>query len=154
MTDSHFKDPDVTPLCPCPNCSRLLRFDMTQCPDCRELIDDEYRFFGTVFTAAETQACGLANTIGTGDPGVYIVLSGDALGWLLGFGWFCAVYFVVVGLALGAIARWYWRYGRLPLAGDDFAAARQSMWRSFLLWLALGFFQIAFVLYSWRLSPD
>ena len=103
MTDSFYKDPDVTPLFPCPNCRRLLRFAVTQCPDCRELIDDTQKVVGGAINVSLTQACSLANTISTGDPAVVILLGVTGLSFLLGFVRMASITILTGLIAVGAI---------------------------------------------------
>ena len=123
---------------------------MEQCPDCREVSPEEYRLLSAALTTADTQACSLANTISTGDPFVFLILGGDVLSWLTGSWWTSALCLLLPVLSLGAIGRWHWRYGRLPLASDDFIEARRSMWLSLRMWGGLALFQIAFLVYSWQ----
>ena len=142
MSDSVFKDPEVVPFVPCPNCGRLLALEDTRCSHCCELIDDEHRIAGAVYNVVTTQAISLANTIGTGDAGIVVFLVMLAAIIALGFDWlvWCTLGWLLnVAIALVAIGRWYYRFGRYPLADPEFVAAKREMRRSFCLWAAFGF---------------
>ena len=149
MTDSFYKDPDVTPFFPCPNCRRLLGVAVNQCPDCRELIDDTQKIIGATVNVTLTQACSLANTISTGDPAVLILLAVTGLAFLVGLAWLASFTILSALLAIGAIIRWQRRYGWLPLDDTDFLLAKRQMGQSLMLWIAFLMLESLIAYASW-----
>jgi hypothetical protein len=136
LTDSFYRDPDVTILFPCPNCRRLLSLTVDQCPHCRELIDETQKVIGAAANTALTQACSLANTISTGDPAVLLFLGLTVFAFLLDFAWMASVTILSGLLPVIAIIRWQRRYGGLPFEDTEFIAARRQMKQSLMLWTA------------------
>jgi RNA polymerase subunit RPABC4/transcription elongation factor Spt4 len=138
MRQTLFEDPKVTPFVECPNCRRLLQFGLNRCPDCFELIEDEYAFLSGAVVLLNTKACAMANTIKTVDITAPLSFAMAALAYvtdqppaLL----FAAVTWPV--LALLAILLWFIRFGRFDLGDEDYLKARRDMRIRFLGWLVV-----------------
>ena len=149
MTDSFYKDPDVTPFFCCPNCRRLLGLAVNQCPYCRELIDDTQKMIGATVNVTLSQACSLANTISTGDPAVLIFLGVTVLAFLVNLAWLASFTILSALIAVGAIIRWRRRYGWLPLDDADFLTAKREMRQSLMLWIAFLMLECLIAYASW-----
>ncbi|HEU4388901.1 MAG TPA: hypothetical protein VFV34_13965 [Blastocatellia bacterium] len=149
MADSFYKDPAVTHFFNCPNCKRLLRFELDQCPDCRELIDEDQKLFSTVINVSLSQACSLANTISTGNPGIFLVLVATLLAYAADVIWMAPFMILPGVMMVAAIARWFRRYGWLPLDEPDLLVARREMRQSLMLWLAFLFLEGLVAYLAW-----
>ena len=150
MTDSFYKDPIVYPFFACPNCKRLLKFELAQCPHCRELIDEGQKVLGTALHVTVTQACSLANTISTGDPAVVILLGVTAITLLSEFAWMSGITIISGAIVFVAILRWWRRYGWLGVEDSDLVSAKREMRRSLTLWSAFVCFEIIVLVYALR----
>jgi len=147
MEQRLYQEPDVSVFVPCPHCRRLLPYDVQQCSHCCELVDDEDRVSGAVYTVVVTQAVSVANNLVTLDPAVVLFVLLTAFAVLSGWGQVAAVYILVGAMALHGTGRWLIRYGRFHIAEEEFVAARRRMWQSFAMWLAFLFFEIALAVY-------
>ena len=132
MSESFYKDPEVSALFPCPNCRRLLSLELDQCPHCRELIGEDQKLFGTFMHVTIAQARSLANAISTGDPAVVILLGITALSYLFDLAWMAGITIITGVMAIVAILRWRRQYGWLPVEDAEVVAAKREMKQSLM----------------------
>lgn len=150
MSESAFKVPTVTMLCPCPNCARLLVPEHDFCPHCREPLDDEYKLLGTLATVVTTQAVSSAHTVETLDPAVYLFLTWTVTVWFTFMGWMLPFAALIALIPLSGIVGWYRRFGGLPIADPDYRKASREIRRSFVMWIAYVVVVVCLSILWWR----
>jgi hypothetical protein len=137
MEHSAFSDPDVTPFVICPNCARMLAFGTEQCPDCREIIDEDYALLSAGLVTVTTQAASQANFLKTFDPAVVVAVAQAGFAYAMDWYWLYFYSFAVPLMALGGILRWYVRFGRFPITDGWYREAKADMKSSLVLWCVL-----------------
>lgn len=150
MLDKDFHDPAVTAFAKCYTCGASVRYGLARCPRCEIELDQE-RLLPSAFNHyVITQAVSAANSIRTYDFAVYfsigaslIQLFSDThplLGTVASVAWLGA---------LGLIIYWFVQHGRWDSDDEDYLRARAEMKKSFLLWLAANFFNLAVIFVKW-----
>ncbi len=112
--------------------------EVSRCPDCYELIDEQYAWTSGAVVLINTKACAMANTIKTLDPIGILSIVIAALAYVsdLPSGFLIsAVAWPIITMI--AIATWFIRFGWFKLGDEDFAAARQAMRVRLFCWLLL-----------------
>lgn len=154
MRESLFTTPPVHPFVECPNCRRLFEFGATQCPHCREEINPKYAQASASVIILNTQACSLANSIKTAEPGAIIVFLVSAFGVFLYSPSLLIVSFLTPVISLAAIILWFNRFGRFRAGDEEYLKAKARMRGSLKLWLALLAVQLLLLLYLLRPGSD
>ena len=147
MNHPLLKRPAVAPLVECPNCKRLVEFGAEMCPDCREEIGDEYAAASAAIIFHNTQACGTANTIKSGDAGAVLILCVSAYAFLGSALWLFIACALTPALTLTAISFWFFRFGGFQFGDEEFVRARSDIKASLKLWAALLAVQLLALLY-------
>jgi RNA polymerase subunit RPABC4/transcription elongation factor Spt4 len=142
MRNPLLKLSDVTPFVECPNCLKLLELDVSQCPECRELITREYAESSALVVAFNTAACGSAKNIRDGDPFIKFAVTGSVIFYLLDLYRFGRLFFFQFTLIWSALAAllplvWLLQFGRFRLGDEHFARSKTGMQKSLAKWLGL-----------------
>ena len=141
-SSSLFGKSRVTPFVECPNCLKLLEVEVTQCPECRELISREYALKSSLVVAFNTEACGSAAAIRDRNPFMILVIAGSVLLYVWDLYYFERLLLfksTLVWSGLAALAPWHWlrRFGRFPLGDEKFERSITEMKRSLVKWVTI-----------------
>jgi hypothetical protein len=125
----------------------LFEYGATQCPHCREEINPKYAQASASVIILNTQACSLANTIKTAEPGAVIVFFVSAFAFFLYAPSVLIFNFLTPVVSLAAIILWFNRFGRFRAGDEEYLKAKARMRGSLELWLALMAVQLLLLLY-------
>jgi hypothetical protein len=140
---------NVTPFIECPNCGRHLSLRVERCPDCQELIDEEYALYSALHVIVITQACSFANSIKYLDLIAIFVLGISVYVYLLNVVWLFLLVPITSAVPLVFIVLWFSRFGRLRFAEDDFQKALREMRASLVLWMGILIVQLIALATLW-----
>lgn len=147
MTDSMFKAPSVHPFVECPNCRHLLEYGAQRCHRCREEIDSDYALLSAVIVHRLTQAISLANTIKGMEPAVFISIGVSIYIYLVGVPALFTLTFLMPVICLVVVLGWFFRFGRLRVADEEYLKAKREMGWLLKLWLGVLMVQALVLLY-------
>jgi len=131
----------------CPNCKRLFQYGAVHCPYCREEINPRYAQASAQVLILNTQACSLANSIKTAEPGAIIVFLVSAFGVFFYAPSLLILNFLTPVISLAAIILWFTRFGRFRAGDEEYLKAKTRMRSSLKLWATLLAVQLLMLLY-------
>ena len=131
-----------TPFVECPNCLKLVRVGIRRCADCYEEIPERYALSSALSVVTNTIACDVAASLKSFDafavPAMILSLLFCLFTWYYSDPPYLASFILIWPIQpLTLILLWFYRFGRLGLAGQDYLQARQHLKGSLMLWLAI-----------------
>lgn len=138
-------EPMVEPFVECPKCHRMLRPGLEGCPECGQIITEEYARSNVVAVVLRTQACAMAGEIEGAMPGLMILIVIDVAsaffacvkGVSISFILFSLYTVLASGVMLLAVLVWFHRYGRVDDGDEEYLRAKRRMKGKHKLLLAL-----------------
>ncbi len=150
--DKNILDPNVAVTVRCPACNEVVLYEREQCPYCGIKLDKQKLQASAISTLAVDRAISSANTIRTFNPGAVLFLIVSFINpFLSSMDLPIRVEFYFTYVCLGALAivgAWFGTHGKLPSQEPDYLSAKQTIKKSFLLWLAVNVVNLTLLIAS------